>query len=73
MTASKLANFRQTGGLSIPFAACVRVGGGTLVTAKVDDVQETEARAILLRTGAVDLSSRGRIYRETGWSSVLVR
>jgi hypothetical protein len=43
--------------------------GGTLVTAKVDDVQETEARAILLRTGAVDLNSRGRIYRETGWSS----
>jgi hypothetical protein len=43
--------------------------GGTLVTAKVDNIEETEVRSILLRTGAVDLSSRGRIYRESGWSS----
>jgi hypothetical protein len=43
--------------------------GGTLVTARVDDLQETEVRAILLRAGAVDLSTRGRLYRDSGWSS----
>jgi hypothetical protein len=43
--------------------------GGTLVTARVDDVRETEVRSILLRQRAVDLSTRGRIYRDSGWSS----
>jgi hypothetical protein len=43
--------------------------GGTLVTAQVDNVQEAEVRSILLRTKAVDLSTRGRIYRDSGWSS----
>jgi hypothetical protein len=43
--------------------------GGTLVTAKVDDARETEARSVLLRQKAVDLNTRGRIYRESGWSS----
>jgi hypothetical protein len=43
--------------------------GGTLVTAQVDNVQEAEVRSILLRTKAVDLSTRGRIYRDSCWSS----
>jgi hypothetical protein len=43
--------------------------GGALVTAMVDDSRETEARTILLRERAVDLSTRGRIYRDSGWSS----
>jgi hypothetical protein len=43
--------------------------GGTLVTAKVDDARETEARSVLLRQKAVDLNTRGRIYRESGWTS----
>jgi hypothetical protein len=43
--------------------------GGTLVTARVEDGRETEVRSILLRQKAVDLSTRGRIYRESGWSS----
>jgi hypothetical protein len=43
--------------------------GGALVTARVDDVQETEVRSILLRHRAVDLGTRGRIYRDSGWSS----
>jgi hypothetical protein len=43
--------------------------GGTLVTAKVDDFEEAEARSVFLRTGAIDLSSRGRVYRDSGWSS----
>lgn len=43
--------------------------GGALVTVRVDDVRETEVRSILLRQRAVDLSARGRIYRDSGWSS----
>jgi hypothetical protein len=43
--------------------------GGALVTARVDDVRETEVRSILLRQGAIDLGTRGRIYRDSGWSS----
>jgi hypothetical protein len=43
--------------------------GGTLVTARVDDARETEARTVLLRQRAVDLNTRGRLYRDSGWSS----
>jgi hypothetical protein len=43
--------------------------GGALVTVRVDDVRETEVRAILLRQRAVDLGTRGRLYRDSGWSS----
>lgn len=43
--------------------------GGTLVTARVDDARETEVRSILLRHQAVDVSRRGQVYRNSGWSS----
>jgi len=43
--------------------------GGALVTVRVDDVRETEVRSILLRQRAVDLGTRGRLYRDSGWSS----
>jgi hypothetical protein len=43
--------------------------GGSLVSARIDDARETEVRSILLRQGAVDLSTRGRLYRDSGWSS----
>jgi hypothetical protein len=43
--------------------------GGALVTVRVDEIRETEVRSILLRQRAVDLSTRGRIYRDSGWSS----
>jgi hypothetical protein len=43
--------------------------GGSLVTARVDDARETEVRSILMRHKAVDLGTRGRLYRESGWSS----
>jgi hypothetical protein len=43
--------------------------GGALVTARVDDALETATRSILLREGAIDISTRGRLYRDRGWSS----
>src|SRR5882757_738097 len=43
--------------------------GGTLVTARVDDVRASAARKILLRYKAVDPTVRGAPYRETGWTS----
>lgn len=43
--------------------------GGTLVTAKVDDARAVEAQAILQRHKSVDLTARGTVYRESGWSS----
>jgi hypothetical protein len=43
--------------------------GGSLVSARIDDARETEVRSILLRNGAVDLGTRGRLYRDSGWSS----
>jgi hypothetical protein len=43
--------------------------GGSLVTVRVDETRETEVRSILLRHRAVDLGARGRIYRDSGWSS----
>jgi hypothetical protein len=43
--------------------------GGSLVVVRVADAREAEARSILLRQRAVDLNTRGRMYRESGWSS----
>ena len=43
--------------------------GGTLVTARVDDARASEANAILQRYKAVDPTTRGAAYRETGWST----
>jgi hypothetical protein len=42
--------------------------GGTLVTARVDDAKAADAQSILNRQRSVDLASRGRFYRERGWS-----
>ncbi|CAN7671216.1 hypothetical protein LJR030_002940 [Rhizobium sp. LjRoot30] len=42
--------------------------GGTLVTAKVDDVLEPEANEILKRTSWVDPDVRRRTYEQEGWS-----
>jgi hypothetical protein len=42
--------------------------GGTLVTARVDDAQATEAQAILKRQKYVDINARGEAYRASGWS-----
>jgi len=42
--------------------------GGTLVSARVDDDQVAEAKAILDAEARVDLSIRERAYREEGWS-----
>jgi len=42
--------------------------GGALVTATVDDAKAAEAQSILNRQKPVDLASRGRFYREHGWS-----
>ncbi len=41
--------------------------GGTLVTARVDDVGAEIARPILLRHNAVDPEQRGASYRSAGW------
>jgi hypothetical protein len=43
--------------------------GGTLVTARVDDVRAATAREILQRYNWVDPAVRGAAYRETGWTS----
>jgi len=43
--------------------------GGTLVTARVDDARVAEAQAVLSRHQSVDVTARGRQYRESGWSS----
>ncbi len=42
--------------------------GGTLVTAKVDDSQFAEAKAILQGLNSVDVTARGEAYRNSGWS-----
>ena len=41
--------------------------GGTLVTARVDEVEADAAQAILSRTNGVDISERRRDYEATGW------
>ena len=43
--------------------------GGTLLSARVDDTQATEAEAILDRHRSVDTTTRGTAYRQDGWSS----
>jgi hypothetical protein len=43
--------------------------GGTLVTAKVDDALAGRAQAILQQSKSVDVGTRERAYRESGWSS----
>ncbi len=43
--------------------------GGTLVSARVDDVRAPAAREILQRYKAVDPAVRGAAYRESGWTS----
>jgi hypothetical protein len=42
--------------------------GGSLVTARVDDARATGAQAILQQQKSVDLTARGRLYRDEGWS-----
>jgi hypothetical protein len=42
--------------------------GGTLVTARVDDAQAGEAQSVLNRQKSVDLTTRGRYYRDNGWT-----
>jgi hypothetical protein len=42
--------------------------GGSLVTVKIDDARELEARAILDRHTHVDLNAREADYRSSGWS-----
>jgi hypothetical protein len=42
--------------------------GGTLVTARVDDALAPDAQAVLQRQKSVDLNTRGRLYRDEGWS-----
>ena len=41
--------------------------GGTLVSAKVADADIARAEAVLDRSNAVDATTRGAAYRETGW------
>ena len=43
--------------------------GGTLVSARVEDAQATQADSILHRNKAVNLAARGNAYRESGWST----
>ena len=43
--------------------------GGTLLTVRASDHQIVAVEAIMTRNHAVDLRSRGRIYREAGWKS----
>ncbi|MDO6415599.1 hypothetical protein Q4F19_14510 [Sphingomonas sp. BIUV-7] len=43
--------------------------GGTLVSAKVPDDQEAQAEAVLVRNSAVDATTRGDAYRQSGWAS----
>ncbi|WEX77512.1 hypothetical protein PYH37_002313 [Sinorhizobium numidicum] len=42
--------------------------GGTLVTAKVDDMMVAEADAIMRKWNRVDPSLRRRVYTEEGWT-----
>lgn len=42
--------------------------GGSLVSAKVPDNLVSEAEAVLQRNKSVDAATRGRAYRESGWS-----
>lgn len=43
--------------------------GGALVTARVADARASEAQEVLQRQKYVDLNTRGRIYRDEGWST----
>lgn len=42
--------------------------GGTLVSAKVDDAQVTQAEAVLDRNKSIDAATRGTAYRQAGWT-----
>jgi hypothetical protein len=42
--------------------------GGTLVTARVEDMKAAEAQSILSQHKSVDLVTRGQFYRDNGWS-----
>jgi hypothetical protein len=41
--------------------------GGTLVVARIEPGQYEDCRAILARSGAVDIAERGKSYEEAGW------
>lgn len=43
--------------------------GGTLVSARVPDDRVAEVEAMLDRSRGVDAATRGRAYRESGWSA----
>lgn len=43
--------------------------GGTLLSAKVPDDRVQEVEAVLDRARVVDIQERGRVYRESGWST----
>lgn len=42
--------------------------GGTLVSARVDDVLVADAEAVLQRNKSVDATTRGAAYRQSGWN-----
>ena len=42
--------------------------GGTLVTARVEDLKATEAQSILQRHKSVDVTARSAAYRQSGWT-----
>ncbi|MDI1286590.1 MAG: hypothetical protein PSV46_19540 [Reyranella sp.] len=43
--------------------------GGTLVTARVTDMEATRLEAMLDRYDPIDPAERGRLYRKEGWST----
>lgn len=43
--------------------------GGTLVTVRVDDKDESKVEAILRKHDPVDPAERGKVYRADGWTS----
>ncbi len=43
--------------------------GGTLVSARVDEGMVSQAEALLHRHKAVDATTRGNAYRQSGWSA----
>ena len=43
--------------------------GGTLVTVRVDETDESKVEAIMRKHDPVDPAKRGKAYRENGWTS----
>ena len=54
------------------YAAGVR-RGGTLLIARVHDDEAREARAILLKCGAIDTNSRRSEYAADGWDGFVAK